>query len=148
VGRGWCFLIDSASYVAVVASLLAMQSPSKRDGSARAPWPRSYARGFATPAGFAPIRAVLMLLALVSLMGVPYMVLMPVIATEVLHGGPHTLGFLMAASGLGALTGTLYLASRQTVLGLGRIVLSAAGGLRSCARSRSRCRAPCGSRSC
>jgi MFS family permease len=68
-----------------------------------------------------------MLLALVSLTGMPYTVLMPAIASEVLHGGAHTLGFLMAASGLGALTGALYLAARQSVLGLGRVIgLSAA----------------------
>lgn len=76
--------------------------------------------------GFAPIRAVLLLLALVSLAGVPYMVLMPVFVTKVLHGGPRALGVLMAAAGLGALAGALYLAARRTVVGLGRIISIAA----------------------
>jgi MFS family permease len=61
-------------------------------------------------------------------MGMPYTVLMPVVATRVLHGGPHTLGFLMAASGIGALAGTLYLASRRSVLGLGRVIVLASAG--------------------
>jgi MFS family permease len=80
------------------------------------------ADGFRYAIGFAPIRALLALLALVSLMGMPYTVLMPIVASRVLHGGAHTLGFLMAASGLGALCGALYLASRRTVLGLGRLI--------------------------
>jgi MFS family permease len=75
---------------------------------------------------FTPIRAVLLLLALVCLMGMPYSVLMPMIASNVLHGGPHTYGFLMGAAGVGALVGALYLASRQSVLGLGRIIVAAA----------------------
>jgi MFS family permease len=86
------------------------------------------AEGFRYAAGSVPIRSVLLLLALVSLMGMPYSVLMPAVAREVLHGGPGTLGALMAASGLGALMGALYLASRQTVLGLGRIIALCAGG--------------------
>jgi MFS family permease len=69
------------------------------------------------------MRSALLLLALVSTMGMPYTVLMPAIATERLHGGAHTLGFLMTASGLGALAGALYLASRNTVLGLGRAMV-------------------------
>jgi predicted MFS family arabinose efflux permease len=71
---------------------------------------------------FAPIRSILLLLALVSLVGMPYTVLMPVFANDVLHGGPHTLGFLMAASGVGALMGALFLAARKSVLGLGKFI--------------------------
>jgi MFS family permease len=67
-----------------------------------------------------PIRSILLLLAVISLVGMPYTVLMPVIASDVLHGGPHTLGYLMAATGLGALGGAVVLALRRTVLGLGR----------------------------
>ena len=88
--------------------------------------------GFRYAAGFAPIRNVLLLLALVSFMGMPYTVLMPAVAARVLGGGAHTLGFLMAASGLGALGGTLYLASRKSVLGLGRIVALAAAAFGAC----------------
>src|SRR6185503_5172516 len=76
--------------------------------------------------GFPPIRSVLLLLALVSLMGMPYTVLMPLMAAGVLHGGPHTLGFLMGATGIGALGGAVYLASRRTVVGLGRVIPAAA----------------------
>src|SRR5262249_3334242 len=72
-----------------------------------------------------PIRTALLLLAIVSIMGMPYTVLMPVIAAGVLHGGPNTLGLLMTATGVGALGGTLYLASRTTVVGLGRVIMRA-----------------------
>ncbi len=80
-------------------------------------------------AGFPPVRALLLLIAVTGTMGMPYMILMPVIASQVLHGGPHTLGILMTASGVGALTGTLYLASRHTVLGLGRVIVVATAAL-------------------
>jgi MFS family permease len=126
-GEGWCFLIDAISYLAVIASLLAMRvTPRPRRPRTSHVW-AEFREGFQYVAGFGPIRSVLLLLALVSLMGMPYSVLMPVFASSVLHGGAHTLGFLMAASGLGALCGALYLASRSSVLGLGRIIaLSAA----------------------
>jgi MFS family permease len=124
-GEGWCFLLDGISYVAVIASLLMMRlGPS----AARARGQRVMAElreGFRYAFGFAPIRSLLLLLTLVSLMGMPYTVLMPVIADRVLHGGPHTLGFLMGATGIGALSGAVYLASRRTVLGLGRVISAA-----------------------
>src|SRR4029079_11537545 len=82
--------------------------------------------GFRYAFGFPPIRTLLLLLTLISLMGIPYTVLMPVIAAQVLHGGPHTLGFLMGATGIGALGGAMYLASRPSVLGLGRVIPRAA----------------------
>jgi MFS family permease len=72
--------------------------------------------------GFAPIRAILTLLAAVSLVGVPYMVLMPIFASNVLHGGPHTLGFLTGASGVGALVSAILLAMRKTIVGLGKMI--------------------------
>jgi MFS family permease len=81
--------------------------------------------GFEYAFGFAPIRSLLLLLALVSLAGMPYTILMPVFAKNVLHGGPETLGFLMGASGIGAVAGAIFLASRKTVLGLGRIIVMA-----------------------
>jgi MFS family permease len=122
VGEGWCFLLDAVSYLAVLASLLAMRVPARARAGASRRVVADLAEGLRYAAGFAPIRALLLLVAVVSVAGVPYTVLMPIIATEVLHGGPHTLGFLMAAAGLGALTGALYLASRPTVLGLGRVI--------------------------
>jgi MFS family permease len=81
--------------------------------------------GFAYAFGFPPIRSLLLLLALVSLTGMPYTVLMPVFAKNILHGGPHTLGFLLGASGVGALVGAIYLASRKSILGLGKLIIIA-----------------------
>jgi MFS family permease len=123
VGEGWCFLLDGVSYLAVIASLLLMRVPPRtrapRNGKNVVGQIRE---GWAYVSGFAPIRNILLLLALVSLVGMPYTVLMPVFANEVLHGGPNTLGLLMAASGVGALSGAIFLASRKTVLGLGKFI--------------------------
>src|SRR5207344_2609367 len=84
-----------------------------------------FVEGWQYAFGFRPIRSIILLLALVSLVGVPYSVLMPIFATTVFHGGPHTLGFLMTASGFGALVGALWLATRRSVIGLGRILVFA-----------------------
>lgn len=83
--------------------------------------------GFVYTFGHAPIKSVILLLALVSLTGMPYTVLMPVFAREILHGGAHTYGFLMGASGLGAFTGAIFLASRRSALGLGKLLTLAVG---------------------
>lgn len=123
VGEGYCFLIDAVSYLAVIASLLLMRIPARSVAPRRARVLADFKEGFAYAAGSKPIRSVLLLLAVVSLMGTPYTVLLPVIAREVLGGGPNTLGLLTAASGLGALGGAVYLASRQTVVGLGRVIV-------------------------
>jgi MFS family permease len=126
-GEGWCFAIDAVSYLAVIASLMAMKVSPRPNVRSPNRVLADLSQGFRYVAGSVPIRSILLLLALVSLMGMPYSVLMPAVASEVLHGGPHTLGFLMAASGLGALAGALYLAARRSVLGLGRVIgLSAA----------------------
>jgi len=125
VGEGWCFTIDAVSYLAVIASLLAMRIVKlERDRPETHAW-EALRNGFRYVTHFAPIRESLLLLALVGTMGMPYTVLMPAIASGVLHGGPHTLGYLMTASGVGALGGALYLASRTTVLGLGRAIVVA-----------------------
>lgn len=123
VGEGYCFLLDGLSYVAVIVSLLLMRVPPL--GIVREPGNvgRELADGWNYAAHFAPIRSILVLLALTSLVGMPYSVLMPVFAGTVLHGGPHTLGFLMGASGLGALAGAVVLAARKSVLGLGRVIV-------------------------
>jgi MFS family permease len=127
VGEGWCFFLDAVSYLAVIASLVAMRvTPREARRVDTHVWADLH-EGLRYVAASMPIRSVLLLLAVVSLMGVPYTILMPVFASSVLHGGPHTLGFLMAASGMGALSGALYLASRSSVLGLGRIVALSAG---------------------
>ena len=125
VGEGWCFLADGVSYFAVIVSLLLMKISLKPRAPSEKRVMQELAEGFRYAFGFRPIRAVLILLALVSLMGMPYTVLMPVVAAGTLHGGPHTLGFLMGASGVGALGGALYLASRRSILGLGRVIPAA-----------------------
>jgi MFS family permease len=123
VGEGWCFMIDAISYVAVIGSLLAMRLSSDTPRAERGSMLEELRTGFRYVAGFPPVRIALTLLSIVSVMGMPYTVLMPVIASTVFHGGAHTLGFLMTASGLGAVAGALYLASRPTVLGLGRVMV-------------------------
>ena len=125
VGEGWCFMLDAISYVAVIASLVAMHVATKPPREQNTRVVEELRAGFQYVAQSVPMRSALLLLALVSTMGMPYTVLMPAIASGVLHGGPHTLGFLMTASGLGALAGALYLASRSSVLGLGRAMVLA-----------------------
>jgi MFS family permease len=116
--EGWCFAVDGVSYLAVIASLLMMRIPT--DGQARAATSMTtqLREGWTYVAGFAPIRTILTLFALLSLMGWPFMVLMPLFAAQVLHGGPHTLGFLMGATGVGSLVCALTMAMRRTVRGL------------------------------
>ena len=123
VGEGWCFMLDAISYLAVIASLMAMRVPKKQRTEGVGRVIEELRAGFTYVSQSVPMRSALLLLALVATMGMPYTVLMPAIATVRLHGGAHTLGFLMTASGLGALIGALYLASRNTVLGLGRAMV-------------------------
>jgi MFS family permease len=126
VGEGWCFFIDGVSYVAVIVALLLMRiSVPDRRASARGAALQQFREGFSSAFGFAPIRSIILLLAIVSLVGVPYTVLMPIFAAEVFRGGPHTLGLLMTASGCGALVGALWLAARKSVVGLGRVIPTA-----------------------
>lgn len=125
VGEGLCFAIDALSYVAVLYSLLAMRIDFAPRAPSGKPLVHELKEGWRYAANFAPIRNVLLLLALVSFVGMPYTVLMPAVVSRTLGGGAHTLGFLMAASGSGALIGTLYLASRKSVLGLGRVIVMA-----------------------
>jgi MFS family permease len=122
VGEAYCFLIDGFSYVAVIASLLMMTLRARAVRPRRANMLTELKEGWMYVSGSRAISALLLLLALVSLVGMPYTVLMPIFAGKVLHGGAHTLGFLMGASGVGALLGAVHLASRKTVLGLGRVV--------------------------
>ncbi|MGH9488715.1 MAG: MFS transporter [Terriglobales bacterium] len=121
-GEGYCFLIDGFSYIAVIASLLAMAGLPQRVAQARSSMLASLREGWSFVTGFAPARHLLLLLALVSLLGIPYSVLMPLFAGNVLHGGAHTLGFLLGAAGAGALLGAVRLAARPSVRGLTRVV--------------------------
>ncbi|HTE52978.1 MAG TPA: MFS transporter [Kofleriaceae bacterium] len=123
VGEGWCFTIDAISYVAVIASLLAMTVKPRARAVSTKRVLAELREGAAYVFSFSPIRTILLLLALISFMGVPYSVLTPIFAAEVLGGGPHTLGLLMGSSGVGALAGALWLASRRTVVGLGRVLV-------------------------
>lgn len=126
-GEGWCFLIDGFSYLAVIVALLRMHVAMPPAARGRRAGALAQLRdGFDYAFGFAPIRNIILLLALISLVGVPYSVLMPIFAGRILGGGPHTLGFLMTATGVGALTGALALANRKSVVGLGRVIPTAA----------------------
>lgn len=121
VGAAYCFLIDSFSYIAVIIALLAMKIKPKKVVTNANPLQR-IKEGFVYTFGFPPIRAILMLSALVSFMGLQYTVLVPIFAQEILKGGAETLGFLMAASGVGALVGGIYLITRKTIVGLGKVI--------------------------
>jgi len=125
-GEGWCFFIDGVSYLAVIASLLAMRLPAL---SGRAQSGNSLLEelreGWNYVSGFRPIRTILLILALTCLLGWPYSVLLPVFAGQVLHGGAHTLGWLSAASGVGAFCSALSLAMRKSIKGLTRTLQTA-----------------------
>lgn len=121
-GEGWCFLVDGLSYGAVILSLLLMRLQLAPRPHATQRILQEFRDGLTYVRGFSPILWLLLLLALVGLVGMPYTVLLPIIASATLHGGAHTLGFLMGAMGVGALAGALYLASRPSVAGLGRLV--------------------------
>jgi MFS family permease len=124
-GEGWCFALDAISYIAVLVSLFAMRVDEPAVRATKTAVLHDLAAGIRYVRHFAPTRDSLLLVALVATMGMPYTVLMPAIASSVLHGGPHTLGYLMTSSGLGALIGAVYLASRRSVLGLGRAMVIA-----------------------
>jgi MFS family permease len=121
-GEGSCFLIDGISYLAVIASLFAMRLKPAAVKRVTASMLVQLREGWQYVAGFAPIRTILTLFALVSLMGWPFTVLMPVFASRILKGGPHTLGFLMGGVGVGAMVSALSLAIRKSVLGLGSMI--------------------------
>jgi MFS family permease len=118
VGEGYCFLIDGISYFAVIASLLMMVVTPAEIRRVTTTMVEQLREGWSYVTTFRPIRTILLLFSLTSLMGFPFMVLLPIFAAKVLHGGPHTLGFLTGASGVGALVSAVSLALRRTVRGL------------------------------
>ncbi len=128
VGEGWCFLINGVSYIAVIAALLRIETRPARGSAAgdASTWER-IVEGFAFAWRTPPVRALLVLLGVISLMGMPYAVLMPVFADRILGGGASSYGILMSASGLGALAGAGVLALRQDLHGLGRWIAIASG---------------------
>jgi MFS family permease len=120
VGEGYCFLIDGISYIAVIISLVSMRITVPHARRPQREIKHELKEGWQYVRGSLPIRSILTNLGLVSMFGMPYSVLMPIFAVEVLHGGPNTLGFLMSAVGVGALVGTVSLTMRRSVVGLGR----------------------------
>ena len=124
-GAGWCFALDAASYVAVIVSLLLMRLPARSVSPAARGLGAVLAElreGTRYAAGFPPVRSLLVLIALLGVFGMPYTTLMPAVASKVLHGDAHLLGWLMTAGGVGALGGAVYLAGRTSVVGLGRVI--------------------------
>jgi len=127
VGAGYCFLIDGVSYVAVLLALLAMRLQAKSLAEAKSSFTfatvrRHLKEGFDYAFGYAPVRSILIMVALVSFLGVNFVVILPVFSHEILRGDANTLGLLMAASGVGSLIAAVQLALRREVRGLGRLV--------------------------
>jgi len=121
IGEGWCFFANAVSYIAVIIGLLMITTPRFSAQTGRSVW-ANIAQGFRFVGTTAPIRALLLLIGAVSFFALPYTVLMPLFADTILHAGARGLGILMGAAGVGALIGSLTLASRSTVIGLGRWV--------------------------
>jgi MFS family permease len=128
IGEGWCFFANSVSYIAVITGLLLMRVDRPSRLAPSGPALARLIEGFRFARNTAPIRALLLLLGLVSLVAMPYSVLMPLFADRILHGGARGLGILMGATGVGALLGALTLATRAGVRGLGRWVAFSCGG--------------------
>ncbi len=127
LGEGWCFLIDALSYIPVIASLLAMHLPAHQPSHSQARMIEQLREGWDYVRTFTPIRTILTLFCIVSLMGWPYTVILPIFAGQVLHGGASTLGLLTAAGGIGALTSGISLTLRKSPVGLTRMLPIATG---------------------
>jgi MFS family permease len=120
--EGWCFFIDGVSYIAVIFSLLMMRIPREQIHHHGVTMVEQLRQGWVYVSGSRPIRSILLLFCVISLMGWPFMVLMPIFAAQVLHGGPHALGFLMGAVGVGSLAAALSLVLRRSVRGLLKVI--------------------------
>jgi MFS family permease len=128
IGEGWCFFANGISYIAVIIGLLLMIVKPRERPRRMASGLEGLREGFRFVACTGPIRALLLLLGLVSLTGMPYAVLMPIFADKILHSGARTLGLLMGTTGVGALAATLVMAARREVHGLGRWINYASTG--------------------
>jgi MFS family permease len=125
LGEELCFILNGVSYLAVIGALFLMKIPDGKMASGNLEVGRGILEGATYAFRSVPIRSILLLVALVSFMGVSYMLLMPVFAEDVLHGGPQAFGYLMSATGVGALAGAIFLASRRNILGLGKVIVVA-----------------------
>ena len=126
IGEGLCFLLNGLSFIAVIACLLAMTVTPRAAPVGKADFLGGMKEGFRYSFGFGPIRYIVLLLTYTSLVAMPYTVLLPVFARDVLKGSASTLGFLTAGIGTGALVGAIFMASRKNILGLGKIIIIAA----------------------
>ncbi len=122
IGEGWCFAVNSISYIAVITGLLLMKVPRLEQPRSRKSALETMLEGFRFVKETGPIKTLLLLLGLVSFVGMPYAVLMPIFADQILHGGARGLGLLMGSTGVGALIGALTLAAKQGLRGLGKWV--------------------------
>jgi MFS family permease len=120
VGEGACFTLNALSFIAVIYALNMMKVKERTGRRRNEDVFSGLKTGFKYVSGFRPIRSILLNLSVITLMGMPYVTLMPVFAKKIFNGGPHTMGFLISSIGAGALCGAIYLASRKNVLGLGR----------------------------
>jgi MFS family permease len=122
VGEGICFLLNTISFVAVIIALLQIKIPVKQVDIHPSNFKKSFIEGLHYTFQSMPIRTLIIILAMLSLFGMPFIVLLPAYAKEILQGSSDTLGYLMSALGAGALIAAMYMAARKTVLGLGRII--------------------------
>lgn len=122
VGEGICFLINTFSYIAVIIALSYIKTEKKQTKTDQSKFLKSFTEGFKYTFKSLPIKTLIILLAILSLVGLPYIILLPAYAKEILHGGSDTLGYLMSSMGAGALIAALYMASRKSVIGLGKII--------------------------
>jgi MFS family permease len=127
LGEGLCFFLNGLSFLAVIIALLSMKMPSNKKEPEKTQIFQGVKEGFIYAFGFLPIRSIILFLGWMSLVGTANTTLMPVFAKDILRGDSQTYGFLMAAIGVGAIIGAIFLASRRSVLGLGRIIAIASG---------------------
>jgi hypothetical protein len=129
VGVGWCYAIDALSYLAVIASLVAMRVKAQPARPRAGRVVDETRAGLRYVAGLPMVRALLLQMAAISVLGGAYLSLLPAIAQGTMQGGADALGWLTAAAGAGALVGALYLASRPSVVGLDRVIARCGIGL-------------------
>jgi MFS family permease len=127
IGEGWCFFGNAVSYIAAIVGLLLIRVQERRKPPEGSHW-QHISEGFQFARRATAVRAVLLLLGVVSLVGMPYSVLMPIFADKILHGGARGLGILMGSTGVGALLAALALAAKTGLKGLSRWIAFAAGG--------------------